>query len=262
MSINEQIGDHYDIFLGVMWSRFGTPTKESQSGTEEEFKRALERNSSGDEISVSFLFKTSPILTAILDGGQYTKVQEFKQFVGNSGCMYRDYADDASLINAISLIIDRAANGFSKITQVPVQKSGIACIQDDAVVSLNREADEEDGDIGLFEINDQIEAQGTEFVKHLEEWSARITEMGENVGKTTEVLNVMSRFGTPDQGQVRKQVERLSREIGVFTEWGEVKAEEIEECIDRYSKSFSQLVDVSKDFEESEDNVQGAIASM
>ena len=39
--INDQIGK-YDIFLGVMWRRFGTPTGVAESGTEEEFRRALE----------------------------------------------------------------------------------------------------------------------------------------------------------------------------------------------------------------------------
>src|SRR5688572_1713261 len=42
-SINSQIGDEYDIIVGLMWGRFGTPTERAGSGTEEEFKRALER---------------------------------------------------------------------------------------------------------------------------------------------------------------------------------------------------------------------------
>jgi hypothetical protein len=37
--INSQIGP-YDIFVGIMWRRFGTPTTEAESGTEEEFDRA------------------------------------------------------------------------------------------------------------------------------------------------------------------------------------------------------------------------------
>src|SRR4051794_11197900 len=38
--INRQTPD-YDIFVGIVWSRFGTPTKRAGSGTEEEFDRAL-----------------------------------------------------------------------------------------------------------------------------------------------------------------------------------------------------------------------------
>jgi len=40
--INEQIGE-YDIFVGIMWTRFGTPSGVAQSGTEEEWRRAYEK---------------------------------------------------------------------------------------------------------------------------------------------------------------------------------------------------------------------------
>jgi hypothetical protein len=36
--INQQLGDTYDIFVGIMWGRFGTPTNVAESGTEEEFQ--------------------------------------------------------------------------------------------------------------------------------------------------------------------------------------------------------------------------------
>ena len=41
--INKQIPVDYDIFLGIMCARFGTPTGRAASGTEEEFNRAYER---------------------------------------------------------------------------------------------------------------------------------------------------------------------------------------------------------------------------
>jgi len=41
--VNQQIGDEYDIFLGLMWGRYGSQTKRAESGTEEEFERAYRR---------------------------------------------------------------------------------------------------------------------------------------------------------------------------------------------------------------------------
>ncbi|MBN2251236.1 MAG: DUF4062 domain-containing protein, partial [Candidatus Altiarchaeota archaeon] len=41
--INKQIDDDYDIFIGIMWKRLGTPTERGGSGTEEEFDRAYKR---------------------------------------------------------------------------------------------------------------------------------------------------------------------------------------------------------------------------
>jgi len=39
--ISAQIGP-YDVFVGIMWKRFGTPTGHAQSGTEEEFRIAYD----------------------------------------------------------------------------------------------------------------------------------------------------------------------------------------------------------------------------
>jgi hypothetical protein len=38
--ILDQIGQ-YDLFVGIMWRRFGTPTGVAGSGTEQEFDHAL-----------------------------------------------------------------------------------------------------------------------------------------------------------------------------------------------------------------------------
>src|SRR5688500_1316029 len=42
--INAQIAEmkKYSLFVGIMWSRVGTPTPRAESGTIEEFERAVE----------------------------------------------------------------------------------------------------------------------------------------------------------------------------------------------------------------------------
>jgi len=39
--INEQLHDHADIIVAILWNRFGTPTGIAESGTEEEIRRAI-----------------------------------------------------------------------------------------------------------------------------------------------------------------------------------------------------------------------------
>src|SRR6266851_8780886 len=39
--INRQLDSDYDIYVGLLGSRFGTPTPRATSGTEEEFQQAL-----------------------------------------------------------------------------------------------------------------------------------------------------------------------------------------------------------------------------
>ena len=37
--VSEQMGE-YDIFIGIFWKRFGTPTATHESGSEQEFREA------------------------------------------------------------------------------------------------------------------------------------------------------------------------------------------------------------------------------
>ena len=48
--IDENIGD-YDLFIGILWKRFGTPTKTHESGTQQEFENALKN---GKEVMFYF----------------------------------------------------------------------------------------------------------------------------------------------------------------------------------------------------------------
>lgn len=100
-SIIEQIGDNYDVMLGLMWMRFGTPTGKEDSGTFEEFKRALDRKRSGDALRISFYFKQAvPLDLDQIDPEQLAKVRHFKQFIRDEGGLTGDFTDDESLRGA------------------------------------------------------------------------------------------------------------------------------------------------------------------
>ena len=89
--INKDIGLDYDIFIGIMWKRFGTPTKRADSGTEEEFTRAYEKLEKGDDIKIMFYFNSAPLEQENLDLDQFKKVQTFKKKVGELGGYYWTY---------------------------------------------------------------------------------------------------------------------------------------------------------------------------
>src|SRR5437879_5531034 len=57
--VNQQIND-YDIFVGIMWKRFGTPTERADSGTEEEFRKAYASWQRNRILPVLFYFCQAP----------------------------------------------------------------------------------------------------------------------------------------------------------------------------------------------------------
>jgi hypothetical protein len=90
--INKKIGVDYDIFVGLMWKRFGTPTDKADSGTVEEFELAYQRFKNGEEIKIMFYFNSSA-LPQDSDFTQFSKVGEFKKRVISLGGLYWNYND-------------------------------------------------------------------------------------------------------------------------------------------------------------------------
>jgi hypothetical protein len=77
--INSQIGDNYDVFIGILWARFGTPTPRAASGTMEEFERAYARVQAGaNNPEIMFYFKEAAVPISKIDPEQLKKVQNFR----------------------------------------------------------------------------------------------------------------------------------------------------------------------------------------
>lgn len=78
--INEQIG-RYDIFVGIMWRRFGTPSVVAGSGTEEEFLLAYESWSTTGLPHILFYFCEAPAPppSSRSEVEQLAKVVEFRE---------------------------------------------------------------------------------------------------------------------------------------------------------------------------------------
>jgi hypothetical protein len=79
--IDGQIPLDYDIYLGVMWKRAGTPTKDADSGTIHEFERAFERRKKEGKPTVMFYFcqEEIPLPTTQEEIDQLTKVVKFRE---------------------------------------------------------------------------------------------------------------------------------------------------------------------------------------
>jgi hypothetical protein len=99
--INEQIGD-YDIFVGIIWKRLGTPTSRARSGTEEEFQRAYNMWQEDKSFSVLFYFcqqEFAPPRTRE-EVEQLGKVVDFRDELSKKG-LVADYASHDSFANVI-----------------------------------------------------------------------------------------------------------------------------------------------------------------
>lgn len=118
--INEDIDDDYDIFLGLLWKRFGTPTGTASSGTEEEFNHAYGRFQENNSIpQILFYFKNSvPTKMSEIDPEQWLKVNQFKDSLPKDKMLFWEFESiqnlQAFLRLHIPLRIDSLKNRAQK----------------------------------------------------------------------------------------------------------------------------------------------------
>jgi hypothetical protein len=99
--INRQIPVDYDIFIGIMWKRCGTPTKSAPSGTIEEYRRACEKRKQGGLPRVMFYFCDQPIaIPSKEELVQLEKVIEFRREVNEIG-LTSNYPSHAEFIEHV-----------------------------------------------------------------------------------------------------------------------------------------------------------------
>lgn len=89
--INNQVGNNYDLFIGIMWKKFGSPTSNAGSGTEEEFDRAYKRFKNNDNIEIMMYFNHESADLDKIDPVELTKIKEFKEKVKSLGGLYSLY---------------------------------------------------------------------------------------------------------------------------------------------------------------------------
>jgi hypothetical protein len=92
--INQQIGDDIDIFIGILWTRFGSPTAVAHSGTEEEFNRAYEKHTMNPgSIRIMFYFNETPTNPYEIDSEQFELIKEFRNNLGGKNILWDTYRD-------------------------------------------------------------------------------------------------------------------------------------------------------------------------
>jgi hypothetical protein len=89
--INNQVKDKYDLFIGIMYTKFGSPTLRAESGTEEEFNIAYKKAIESKNMEIFFYFNDMAINPSKIDLSQYRKVKDFRDNVVAKQCMYCVY---------------------------------------------------------------------------------------------------------------------------------------------------------------------------
>ncbi len=175
--INRQVPADYDVFLGVMWHRFGTTTSRAESGTQEEFLRAKARwDNDKSSVCLMVYFKDAPISPSQLDPSQLGRVTEFRESLDKEGGLYWSFQSTDDFVNLVRIHLTRVVQDWERKLPLPHTREPSAQRHD--APSVDAQAIPlDDGEVGLLELSEQVEDS-----------FAEATDVITRIGKTTQAF--------------------------------------------------------------------------
>ena len=138
--INRQIPVDYDIFVGIMWKRCGTPTKNAPSGTIEEYRRACEKRKQGGLPRIMFYFCDESIaLPSEEELIQLGEVLKFRREVNELG-LTSSYPSHVEFIEHVRGGLLRAIRDILQDEALHVQAAPPAAVQNNTLDTSGHEA--------------------------------------------------------------------------------------------------------------------------
>ena len=200
--LNEQIPQDFDIFIGLMWYRFGTPTGRAGSGTIEEFEHAKTRHDTDPtsvQLMIYFKDAPAPISPSQLDHAQLANVSEFRSRLGHEGGLYWSFQTPKDFETLVRLHLSRRVQRFlsqsSSSPAAPARSGAETPMTDTAEQAAPIE---DDGDaaaadeVGLLDLMEQVDDEFSIVLEVTERIADATKEVGDKIKARTAEMNDFS----------------------------------------------------------------------
>ena len=277
--INEQIADDYDVFIGIMWARFGTATGRAGSGTAEEFYRAYNRyKTDSNQVRIMFYFKDAAISPSELDPDQLAAMKVFQEDLGEKGTHFWTYTSREEFAQLIRMHLGRQIQDYGKVWGLEIQESDKDQIAEKLLPSEIENPSiyeeltefEEEGFLDLLVVGQE---EFESMIEVLTRMTVGLQDLGNRVHERTKELDEAK---TPDGNIDAKQAKRISNrvadEMNNFAALMEVEVpifgKSFTKSMEAYTRAFAMSNEMASDDKEDvmfalEANIefQGALSS-
>lgn len=231
--ISRQVGDDYDIFLGLFWKTIGTPTKKDSSGSIEEFRGAHKRYSQQRTTpKIMIYFKMSaPASMEDIDPGQLVAVRQFRREINQLGVFYRDFETPKQFEEMLRLHLSQVVDEIRNSPAEPRIEVSQATVPNE-IVDLDETHDE--GFLDMVIRGTEDFEKVSEATKHM---TARIGHFSERMVQATHAINELGPLTKPNAVREAKRiVDGSADDLDTF-------ASEIEAYTPIFSAAYSRAVD-------------------
>lgn len=250
--INKQIADSYDVLIGIFWSRFGSPTPRAASGTVEEYHRALERYKAHGEVDIAILFKDVPVDFRKSDLDQLSQLRHLEHELQSAGALTKSFKDDDALRFETGIILDRLARSFdsgrTRHNPAELSKTPATTIKDKSLPDDGRVVDQDDEDVGLFDIIDRLAEHADVAGSFLDKLTSVLVEMSAITDQVVAEFQAIRDVRPLEPSETKPGIHRIALSMGMFSDLIELDASTYSENLYAMANDARDMVRVSYDW--------------
>ena len=262
--INSQISDSYDIFIGIMWARFGTPTPRAGSGTEEEFLRAYNRyKEAPNSMEIMFYFKTTPISPVELDPDQLKAISEFRSKLNDLGGLYSEFGSIEEFRNSITRHLSMTVQKWKK--KLDNNPSGEPVATHRAIEDVTQDNPiEEEKEEGLIDLIESANDSMSKVVEVLESMSNATHDLSTKINERGEEVKQFSASGNQQNLKaVKRIIASAARDFDDYVARMKTEIPLYSQLFTRTMTSFSQVATITSSFDiDNSDDLQRTLDSI
>lgn len=243
--INSDIGDNYDLFIGLMWMKFGTKTKVADSGTEEEYNRAYARyKENTNSLQILFYFKiTPPQSLQEINIHELARIKQFKDSLGDEGVLYWNFASIEELQAYLRLHIPKRIASL----KVPIKNISIEKREESGAVIIEQEEE-----FGLFDYLEIYENKFEISTNSILNITDATSWMGEKMQERTEEIYKINASSNsshqPNINQLRRVFMLTAQAMNEYASRLNVENPIFYDNFEDGMKAFSGVVNIADDF--------------
>jgi Domain of unknown function (DUF4062) len=262
--IEAAIGDDYDAFVGLLWKRFGTPTRGYASGTAQEFERALERSRVDPSLRLMFYFNESPMSPSDVDLDGLAKIRAFRDRLGERGVLWFPFKERSEFMQLLRLHLSKLAQEWrARLNEDPPTSVRTAEAPAVAPDSQNPEDEvEAQDDEGLIDLAESIQADLATMNATVERMSQAITDVGGQMETGAAALDALRRESDQvDPARIKRTINRTAEDVETFAKRIDAEVPIFASVYERMVQSVARAAVIQLDLGNAEDPVAAAASA-
>ena len=237
--INQDIGNDYDIFLGIIWKKFGTQTDEAESGTQEEFNNAIKKYKlDNNSVQILFYFKNAvPKTINEIDPEELIKIREFKNSLKEQKTLYSEFNSVDDFKSSLRIHIPIRLN-----TLIENHKNGIV---ETLPIIINKI---EEDDLGILDYSEMYQSLLNDSTISLTKISDYTELIGKEIGEKANQITRISKNPNPNKVLISEVMKRTAKLLKDYSNRLETETPIFYNSFEEAIKAGTNIINLTDDF--------------